>query len=45
MLKPVYEVDHFRVLKYEPTALNPFYVDMEPTTIMRRLRFLIDLKY
>ncbi len=41
----VYEFDDLKVLKYQPTALKPFFIDMEPTTIMRRFRFLIDLRY
>lgn len=45
MLETVYESDGLRVAKYAPTALKPFYVDMEPTTLLRRLRFLIDLHY
>lgn len=45
MQELVYEIDGLKVLKYEPTAFKPFYIDMEPTTIMRRIRFLIDYKY
>lgn len=45
MLKTVYKFDDLQIRKYEPTAIKPFYIDMEPTTIMRRFRFLIDLRY
>lgn len=37
--------DGFELLQYNPTCLKPFYIDMEPTTLMRRFRFLIDLYY
>ncbi len=45
MLKTVYTTNDFVIDKYTPTVLKPFYVDMEPTTLLRRIRFLIDLKY
>lgn len=45
MLENVYEFDGLKVAKYKPTALKPFYLEMEPTTILRRIRFLIDLHY
>lgn len=45
MLETVYEFEDLKVAKYRPTALKPFYIDMEPTTILRRIRFLIDLHY
>ena len=45
ILDVVYESNGFQIVKYTPSALKPFYIDMEPTTLMRRFRFLIDLKY
>lgn len=41
----VCEWDGLRLLRYEPTFLRPFFVDMEPTTLMRRFRFWLDLAY
>ncbi len=45
MLETVFLIDGFEVVKYKPTALKPFYIDMERTTILRRIRFIIDLYY
>lgn len=45
MLEKVCEVDGLEIVRYKPTVLKPFYLNMEPMTVMRRIRFLIDLKY
>ena len=44
-MKRILEINGFELFEYTPTRLKPFYIDMEPTTIMRRFRFLIDLHY
>ena len=45
MLEAIYECDGLQIVRYKPTAFKPFYIDMEPTTFLRRIRFLIDLHY
>lgn len=45
MLKIVYNNDDFQILKYFPTIRKPFYVNMEPLTLAKRMRFAIDLFY
>lgn len=44
-MKRILEINGFELFEYTPTRLKPFYIDMEPTTLMRRFRFLIDLHY
>lgn len=41
----VYSEENVIVKKYKPSILKPFYIDLEPTTLMRRIRFLIDFYY
>lgn len=45
MLETVCRLDDLEVIKYKPTILKPFLIDMEPTTVLRRIRFLIDWFY
>ena len=44
-MKKIFEENTFELFEYTPTPIKPFFIDMEPTTIMRRFRFLIDLFY
>lgn len=44
-MKRVLEQDGLELFEYIPTRIKPFYIDMEPITIMRRFRFLIDFHY
>lgn len=37
--------DTIKIEKYKPTIWKPFLVEMEQTTILRRIRFLIDWYY
>lgn len=45
MMRAVYEWNGLQIFRYEPKALKPFYIDMEPLAIMRRIRFWIDMRY
>ena len=45
MITTAFDDADFSILKYKPSVVKPFYIDMEPTTLLRRFRFLIDLLY
>lgn len=45
MLESVYKNEEIEIMKYKPTFFRPFFVEMEPTTLLRRFRFLIDWVY
>lgn len=34
-----------QIYKYKPTLLKPFYINMEPLSLLKRVRFLVDLWY
>lgn len=44
-LECVYENEEIQILKYKPSLVKPCYIDMEPMTLKRRLRFAIDYIY
>ena len=44
-IKKIYQINDLEWYRYEPSIFHPFYIEMEPTTIMRRIRFLIDYCY
>lgn len=44
-MKLVYLEENIEILEYCPKFLKPFYINMEPLTLMRRFRFWIDYKY
>lgn len=45
MMKPVYKKDGFTFYEYTPSITKPFFINMEPLTIKRRIRFLLAYFY
>lgn len=41
-MKEVYSGEWFNILEYKPTIISPFYFNMEPMNIGKRVRFVID---
>lgn len=39
-MKKVYEEENLTFYEYEPSIINPFYINLEPLTIKRRIRLL-----
>mgnify|MGYP004501881657 CR=1 FL=1 len=44
-LECVYSNEEFQILKYKPSLARPFYIDMEPMTLKRKIRFMVDYIY
>jgi len=44
-IENVYTNEEFQIIKYKPNLVKPFYIEMEPTTILRRVRFFIEYIY
>ena len=45
ILECVYSNEEFQILKYKPSLTQLFYIDMEPMTLKRRIRFMVDYIY
>ena len=45
ILECVYSNEEFQILKYKPSLMQLFYIDMEPMTLKRRIRFMVDYIY
>ncbi len=41
-MREVWEEDDYKLLEYTPKFLQPLYVDFEPMSMVRRIRFLLE---